>query len=91
MLELYPSNVGWTRGSEVLPPAGRMAPNGAAVASSVGGRGRPAGSHRGRDRHGDAGAAQDIAELGDLHRLEDEVQQELIDENAELIDERLFR
>ena len=38
-----------------------------------------------------ANAAQDIADLGDLHRLEDEVQQELIDENAELIDERLFR
>ena len=36
-------------------------------------------------------AAHDIADLGDLHKLEDEVQQELIDENIELIDENLAR
>jgi iron-sulfur cluster repair protein YtfE (RIC family) len=36
-------------------------------------------------------AAHDIADLGDLHELEDEVQQELIDENIELIDENLAR
>ena len=36
-------------------------------------------------------AAHDIADLGDLHKLEEEVQQELIDENIELIDENLAR
>jgi iron-sulfur cluster repair protein YtfE (RIC family) len=36
-----------------------------------------------------ANAAYEIADLGDPHKLEDEVQQELIDENVELIDERL--
>ena len=38
-----------------------------------------------------ANAAHDIADLGDPHKLEDEVQQELIDENVELIDESLAR
>ena len=36
-----------------------------------------------------ANAAHDIADLGDPHKLEDEVQQELIDENVDLIDETL--
>jgi len=36
-------------------------------------------------------AAHDIADLGDLHKLEEEVQQELIDENIELIDENIAR
>ncbi|MEO5843092.1 MAG: hemerythrin domain-containing protein [Acidimicrobiales bacterium] len=36
-----------------------------------------------------ANAAYDIADLGDPHKLEDEVQQELIEENIDLIDERL--
>ena len=38
-----------------------------------------------------ANAAHEIAELGDAHKLEDEVQQELIEENVELIDENLAR
>ena len=38
-----------------------------------------------------ANAAHDIADLGDPRKLEDEVQQELIDENVELIDESLAR
>ena len=36
-------------------------------------------------------AAHEIADLGDPRKLEDEVQQELIDENVELIDEHLAR
>jgi iron-sulfur cluster repair protein YtfE (RIC family) len=36
-----------------------------------------------------ANAAHEIADLGDPHKLEVEVQQELIDENIELIDENL--
>ena len=38
-----------------------------------------------------ANAAHEIADLGDPHKLEDEVQQELIDENVDLIDETLAR
>ena len=38
-----------------------------------------------------ANAAYEIADLGDAHKLEDEVQLELIDENVELIDENLAR
>ena len=38
-----------------------------------------------------ANAAHEIAELGDAHKLEDEVQQELIEENVDLIDENLAR
>ena len=38
-----------------------------------------------------ANAAHDIADLGDAHKLEDEVQLELIDENVDLIDETLAR
>ena len=38
-----------------------------------------------------ANAAYEIADLGDPHKLEDEVQQELIDENVDLIDENLAR
>jgi hemerythrin-like domain-containing protein len=38
-----------------------------------------------------ANAGYEIADLGDAHKLEDEVQLELIDENVELIDENLAR
>ncbi|MEO8691974.1 MAG: hemerythrin domain-containing protein [Acidimicrobiales bacterium] len=38
-----------------------------------------------------ANAAHEIADLGDPHKLEDEVQLELIDENVELIDKSLAR